>query len=409
MNIPNASTTIDKNAITHIMKQWKITEKDAHYVIPKENTLLQISMFLGFIVSVLSVLFLPQNGEKGEGLLMSYMALIATSLFFIYDFAKFKSVRRSLFKREVYLLKNMLENDLDPSLYYKHEAMASSQKNYVDNNIKNWVRTLDFSKMRHMLIANLIEKVHVAKAIDLGCGSGQCQDVLTAHSDSAYGVDLNLRLLRTINQKNFYTCQASVEKLPFGKHSFDMVLCLEVLEHVLYPHVAMREIGTVLKSNGIVILSTPNRNYIPLRFFLNPIKLVNQFLAVWLESLLGPKPLIGFWGPAHFFHTAYSIKELQMLFKQENLRIKLWSSYGMMAEGMAWALKIKPSVRQLLQQLNELEQQNNWGEKHKDLEKPLHELEAKYATWLMRCNIIFQKIPLIKLLGPNHLIIAEKA
>lgn len=47
--------------------------------------------------------------------------------------------------------------------------------------------------------------------------------------------------------------------LPFRREAFDLVMMLEVIEHLAdIPH-AMREIARVLKPGGIAILSTPNR------------------------------------------------------------------------------------------------------------------------------------------------------
>ncbi len=50
---------------------------------------------------------------------------------------------------------------------------------------------------------------------------------------------------------------ASVYKLPFENDSFDLVLCLSVLEHLEKPLEAIFEIRRVVKIGGKVIVSTP--------------------------------------------------------------------------------------------------------------------------------------------------------
>jgi SAM-dependent methyltransferase len=49
---------------------------------------------------------------------------------------------------------------------------------------------------------------------------------------------------------------ASAEKLPFPDRSFDLVFCLETLEHADKPWLICDEIQRVLKTNGVAIISS---------------------------------------------------------------------------------------------------------------------------------------------------------
>ena len=68
------------------------------------------------------------------------------------------------------------------------------------------------------------------------------------------GIDLN----RTKEDLNIVVCD--VEKhLPFKDKSYDIILFMEVLEHLgNNPIKALKEIHRVLKDDGIMILTTPN-------------------------------------------------------------------------------------------------------------------------------------------------------
>jgi SAM-dependent methyltransferase len=46
--------------------------------------------------------------------------------------------------------------------------------------------------------------------------------------------------------------------LPFGKGTFDLVICTEVLEHLLWPQQLLKEVNRVLRADGKVLLSVPN-------------------------------------------------------------------------------------------------------------------------------------------------------
>lgn len=57
---------------------------------------------------------------------------------------------------------------------------------------------------------------------------------------------------------------ASAEKLPFTDKSFDLVLCLETLEHAQKPWLIAPEIDRVLKPNGVAIVSSPQNHFLHL-------------------------------------------------------------------------------------------------------------------------------------------------
>ncbi|OGI78917.1 hypothetical protein A3F19_01730 [Candidatus Nomurabacteria bacterium RIFCSPHIGHO2_12_FULL_37_29] len=50
---------------------------------------------------------------------------------------------------------------------------------------------------------------------------------------------------------------ASVYELPFNDNSFDVVLCMVVMEHLEDPKKAISEMKRVLKSGGTILVSTP--------------------------------------------------------------------------------------------------------------------------------------------------------
>lgn len=54
--------------------------------------------------------------------------------------------------------------------------------------------------------------------------------------------------------------KGSAEDMPFGAGSFDTIVAGEVIEHLNNPEKFMRECRRILRNNGIVIITTPNRN-----------------------------------------------------------------------------------------------------------------------------------------------------
>lgn len=107
------------------------------------------------------------------------------------------------------------------------------------------------------------------KLLDVGCGEGR--HVIHAcleHNIIGIGVDLSLRDLKTTanrflpfanynKESKFYIQQTDATKLPFANHSFDKVICSEVLEHIENYQEVLQEIKRVLKPNGILAISVP--------------------------------------------------------------------------------------------------------------------------------------------------------
>ena len=59
-----------------------------------------------------------------------------------------------------------------------------------------------------------------------------------------------------------WTLNAEKDPLPFENSSFDLVICAEVLEHLIHaPAYMVCEISRVLKDDGLLILTTPNGLY----------------------------------------------------------------------------------------------------------------------------------------------------
>jgi ubiquinone/menaquinone biosynthesis C-methylase UbiE len=53
--------------------------------------------------------------------------------------------------------------------------------------------------------------------------------------------------------------------LPFQDHTFDIVVCNDILEHLLEPLSILKEAVRVLRKDGRIIVNVPNHNYWPMR------------------------------------------------------------------------------------------------------------------------------------------------
>lgn len=73
---------------------------------------------------------------------------------------------------------------------------------------------------------------------------------------SKYSVFFPNRLTVDIDPKREPEILADIQSMPFLDEEFEIILCTEVLEHVIDPKLAISEMKRVLKKGGILILST---------------------------------------------------------------------------------------------------------------------------------------------------------
>ena len=98
------------------------------------------------------------------------------------------------------------------------------------------------------------------RVLDVGCGDGRATRVLAGRCRQVVGVDISPQALRAAKQGSAggrWLCASLEGDLPFPDSSFDVVHCCEVIEHLLDVPGALRVLHRILRSGGLLFLSTP--------------------------------------------------------------------------------------------------------------------------------------------------------
>ena len=102
------------------------------------------------------------------------------------------------------------------------------------------------------------------RTLDAACGEGYGSAMLSMSATSVEGVDISQQAIRHAKQR--YGHLPGVEfqvadctKLPFGDEEFDRVVSFETLEHLAEHDELLAEFKRVLKPEGCLILSSPDK------------------------------------------------------------------------------------------------------------------------------------------------------
>jgi methionine biosynthesis protein MetW len=106
-----------------------------------------------------------------------------------------------------------------------------------------------------------------ADVLDVGCGAGNGYAPEVAERARSYtGVDVSAHAVGLARERGLEAVVVEdASRLPFEDASFDVALCVEVLEHLLRPDEAVVEARRVLRPGGRLVVSAPNVAYWRLR------------------------------------------------------------------------------------------------------------------------------------------------
>lgn len=98
------------------------------------------------------------------------------------------------------------------------------------------------------------------RIVDVGCGTGYLLHMISEKSDpkSLSGLDFSEEALKIAEQMipGADLLCSNIYELPDA--TYDVVFCLEVLEHLLHPQTALRRLIGLLDKKGVAVITVPN-------------------------------------------------------------------------------------------------------------------------------------------------------
>jgi 2-polyprenyl-3-methyl-5-hydroxy-6-metoxy-1,4-benzoquinol methylase len=96
------------------------------------------------------------------------------------------------------------------------------------------------------------------RILDIGCGTGAFLSRLKGDGYTKLnGIDIDLSAAN-IDGISFSCIDLDSGKMPYEDSSFDLIICIEVLEHIENVGIFLSEISRILSEGGNVVVTTPN-------------------------------------------------------------------------------------------------------------------------------------------------------
>ncbi|MBD0267247.1 MAG: 3-demethylubiquinone-9 3-O-methyltransferase [Cyanobacteria bacterium Co-bin8] len=168
-------------------------------------------------------------------------------------------------------------------------AVKKNDLEFYDLNAERWwnedadiYALYHLNKPRFEFFNRYVESWQELKVLDVGCGGGFSCEFMAAMGVHAYGLDQSQKCIEAaqnharIGGYEIDYRSGLAENMPYADNAFDVVICVDVLEHVQEVPNVISEIFRVLKPNGLFFFDTINRTF------------KSRFVMIWLmENILG--------------------------------------------------------------------------------------------------------------------------
>lgn len=103
-----------------------------------------------------------------------------------------------------------------------------------------------------------IEELAGKRVLEAGCGAGRFTELLVGAGALTHSIDLSVAVEANYenigDRENYVIAQADLRQAPFPKGSFDVVLCLGVLQHTPSPEESVRALWTMVRPGGRLVI-----------------------------------------------------------------------------------------------------------------------------------------------------------
>lgn len=147
-----------------------------------------------------------------------------------------------------------------------------------------------FSRVEYASLETMMEQADLptpGRVLDAGGGTGRVASAIREHAGKVIIADPSLGMLRQADQTQLGLACSNSESLPFPNSSFERVIMVDALHHVIDHGQTAREMYRVLKPGGRIIIEEPD-----IRSFYVKMIAVAEKLLLMRSHFLPPQKIV---------------------------------------------------------------------------------------------------------------------
>lgn len=139
----------------------------------------------------------------------------------------------------------------------REEHPLTAPPDYFEpQNLNFFQRTWHQKKLQ--VVLKLLKGLKFQKGLDVGCAAGTLTERIrrATRKKKFWGIDLDVQAIKLGKKKypRLVLRSADALKLPFASQSFDLIVCLDTLEHLQNPVAFLKQARRLLKKNGYLLV-----------------------------------------------------------------------------------------------------------------------------------------------------------
>ena len=233
-------------------------------------------------------------------------------------------------------------NSCDLAFAEQTEHLKYYAAKYAEMIDEEYVKEEKGRRLASIKILKRIEKYKKnGRLLDVGCATGFLLDEARHRKWEVRGIEMSKWAADYARQKlNLDITTGPAEKTPFPDEFFDVIVMIDVLEHLTNPKHVLLEIRRILKNDGILYISTPN-------------------IHSMASKVLGAK----WWGINKYHLYYFSINTFKKMCDACGMKVKSFTSHVRIFSLSYWVQRFKVHSRMLFNILSFISRIDSFGKR----------------------------------------------
>ena len=148
-----------------------------------------------------------------------------------------------------------------------------------------------FSRVGYSSLKTMLEQADLpttGRVLDAGGGTGRVASTIREHAGDVVVADPSLGMLRQADRTQLKLACSNSEHLPFPNETFERIIMVDALHHVIHQGQTASEMYRVLKPGGRIVIEEPD-----IRKFGVKLIAVAEKLLLMRSHFLSPENIVG--------------------------------------------------------------------------------------------------------------------